>query len=58
MQSPTHSGAIRIKTDVQVAYDIQLERSVTSWKGREISFPMELVPCPNSSEINRNCQNN
>jgi hypothetical protein len=47
MQSPTHSGVVHIKTDVQLAYDIQLGRSWTPWKGNEISFPMELVPCLN-----------
>jgi hypothetical protein len=54
MQSPTHPGAIHIKTDAQVSYDIQLGSPWTPWKGKEISFPIELVPWPNSSRINRN----
>jgi hypothetical protein len=52
IQSPTHLGAINIKTDAQVAYDIQLGCSWTPWKGNERSFPMELVPCLNSSGNN------
>jgi hypothetical protein len=43
IKSPTPPGAIHIKTDVQVAYDIQLGRSWSPWKGKEIRFPMELV---------------
>jgi hypothetical protein len=41
--SPTHSGVVHIKTDAQVAYDIQLWSCWTRWKGKEIYFPMELV---------------
>jgi hypothetical protein len=51
--SPTHSGAIHIKTNAQVTYDIQLGHSWTPWKVKEIASPIELVPCPNSSGINR-----
>jgi hypothetical protein len=58
IQSPTHLGAIHIKTYAQVAYDIQLGHSWTPWKGKEIGFPMELVPCLKSSGINRNSRNN
>jgi hypothetical protein len=49
IQSPTRPGAVHIKTDAQVAYDIQLGRSWTPWKGKKITFPMELVPHPKSS---------
>jgi hypothetical protein len=42
IQSPTHLGVVHIKIDSQVAYDMQLD----------------LVPCPNSSEINGNHRNN
>jgi hypothetical protein len=41
-----------METDVHVTYDIQLGSSWTPWKGKEIKFLMELVPCPNSSGIN------
>jgi hypothetical protein len=41
-----------------VAYDIQLGCSWTPWNAKEITLPMELVPCPNSSRINRNRRNN
>jgi hypothetical protein len=54
IQSLTRLGAMHIKMGAQVAYDIQLGRSWTPWKGKEINFPMELVPCPNSSKINSN----
>ncbi len=60
IQSPTHLGAVHIKTDAHIAYDIQLGCSSTHWKdkGKEITFLMELVPCRNSSRIKRNHQNN
>jgi hypothetical protein len=58
IQSPTHPGAVHIKTDAQVAYHIQLGSSWTPWKGKEVTFPMELVPYPNTSRINRNHRNN
>jgi hypothetical protein len=60
IQSPTHLGVVHITTDAQVTYDIQLGHTWTHWKdkGREITFPMELVPCNNSSGTNRNRQNN
>jgi hypothetical protein len=47
IQSPTCPGAIHIKTDNQVAYDIELGHSCMPYKGKEITFPIELVPCPN-----------
>jgi hypothetical protein len=37
IQSPARPGAVHIKTNAQVAYDIQLG-------AKEISFQMELVP--------------
>jgi hypothetical protein len=51
IQSPTHLRAVHIKTDAQVAYDIQLVRSWIPWKGTEITFPIKLVSCQNSSGI-------
>jgi hypothetical protein len=39
-------GADHMKTDVQVAYDIQSGRSLTLWKDKEIIFPMGLVSYP------------
>jgi hypothetical protein len=54
IQSPTHPGAIHIKTDAQAAYDIQLGHSWTPWKGKEITFAMKLVPYLKSSRINEN----
>jgi hypothetical protein len=57
--SPTCPGVVHIKTDAQVAYDIQLGCSWTPWKGKEKTFTVELqVPRPNSFEINGNHQNN
>jgi hypothetical protein len=60
IQSPTRLGAVHIKTDDQVTFDIQLEHSWTHWKdkGKEITFPMEIVPSHNSSGTNGNRQNN
>jgi hypothetical protein len=60
IQSPTRLGVVRIKTDAQVTKDIQLGRSWTHWKdkGKEITFPMEIVPCQNSSGISWNRRNN
>jgi hypothetical protein len=36
IQSPTRLGVVHIKTDAQVAYDIQLGCSWTPWKGKEV----------------------
>jgi hypothetical protein len=58
IDSPTHPRVVHIKIDSQLAYDIQLESSWTPWKVNEITFPIELVPYPNSSGINRNHRNN
>jgi hypothetical protein len=53
IQSLTHRGVVYIKTDAQVAYDIQLRCSWTPWKDKETAFPMQLFPCQNVSWINR-----
>jgi hypothetical protein len=58
IQSPTRPRVVHIKTDAQVAYAIQLGRFWTHWKDKEIKFPIELVPCRNSSEINGSHRNN
>jgi hypothetical protein len=60
IQSPTRLGAVHIKTDAQVTKDIQLGHSWTRWKDKckEITFPMEIVACQNSSGISRNRRNN
>jgi hypothetical protein len=39
-------GAIHLKTNVQVAYDIQLGCSWSLWKDKELMFPMGLVSYP------------
>jgi hypothetical protein len=36
-------GEVDLKTDAQVAYDIQSVHSWTRWKDKEIIIPMELV---------------
>jgi hypothetical protein len=56
IQSPTHPRAVHIKIDAQVVYGIQLGCSCNSWKGKERTFPMELISCQNSSAINKKCQ--
>jgi hypothetical protein len=38
-------GEVDLKTDAQVAYDIQSGRSWTRWKEKKIIFPMGLVSC-------------
>jgi hypothetical protein len=58
IQSPSCSRVVYIKIDAQIAYDMQLGHSWTPWKFKEIASPMELVPCPNSSGINRKHQKN
>jgi hypothetical protein len=45
VQSP---GAVRNKTDAQVAYKVGFGRSIYGWKHNFIDLPMELVPCQNS----------
>jgi hypothetical protein len=58
IQIPTSTGAVYIKTHAEVAYDIKLGCSWTPWKFKEITFPLELVPCLNSSGINGDHRNN
>jgi hypothetical protein len=40
-------GPSCIQIDVQIAYDLRLGRSTYERKAKEITFPMELVPCLN-----------
>ena len=42
-------GAVRTKTDAQVAYGLRLGRSTYARKDKKTTFPMVLVPCQNSS---------
>jgi hypothetical protein len=58
IQSLTHPEAVHIKTDTQVAYHIHLGHPWIPWKGKEMTSPIELVPCPNSSGISGDHQNN
>ncbi len=59
-QTNSTSGAIRslgpvcTKTGAQVAYVLGLGRSLYIWKAKNITFPMVLVPHPNSSQVNGN----
>jgi hypothetical protein len=56
--SPTRSlGPPRIQIDVQSAYDLRFGRSTYAQKAKEITFPMELVSCPNKIVVVRNHQN-
>jgi hypothetical protein len=50
IQSPTRPGVVHIKVDAQVILRLL--------EGNKIKFPMDLVPCTNSSGINGNHQNN
>jgi hypothetical protein len=50
-------GAVRNKTDAQVAYGVGFERSIYGWKHNFIELPMEPVSCQNSSRVNRNLWN-
>jgi hypothetical protein len=53
--SPTRSpGPPHIQIDVQSAYDIRFGRSTYARKAKEITFPMELVSCPNKIGVIRN----
>jgi hypothetical protein len=47
-------GEVDLKTDVQVAYDIQLGRSWTCLKDKEIIFPMGLVSYTTKIWVNQN----
>jgi hypothetical protein len=56
--SPTRSlGPLRIQIDVQIAYDLCFGCSTYAQKGKEITFPMELVSCPTKIGVVRNHQN-
>jgi hypothetical protein len=44
---PTQNpGAVHLKTDAQIAYDIQIMSSWTLWKDKKLIFPTELVSYP------------
>jgi hypothetical protein len=51
VQSP---GAVRNKTDAQVAYGVSFGRSIYGWKQNIIKLPMAPVLCQNSSRVNGN----
>jgi len=53
-----NSGAAHTKMVTQVAYVLCFARSTYAWKAKEISFPMDLAPCKNSSGVNGNRRNN
>jgi hypothetical protein len=56
--SPTRSpGPPCIQIDVQIAYDLRFGHSTYAQKAKEITFPMELVPCPTKIGFVRNYQN-
>jgi hypothetical protein len=42
-------GAVRNKTDAQVAYGVGFGRSIYGWKHNFIQLPMAPVSCQNSS---------
>jgi hypothetical protein len=53
--SPTRSPELpRIKIDVQIAYDLCFGHSTYARKAKEITFPMEPVPCLNKIGVIRN----
>jgi hypothetical protein len=50
--SPTQSpGPPHIQIDVQIAYDLRFGRSTYARKAKKITFPMELVLCPNKIRV-------
>jgi hypothetical protein len=56
--SPTQSpGPPCIQIDVQIAYNLRFGRSTYARKAKEITFPMELVPCPTKIGVICNHQN-
>jgi hypothetical protein len=56
--SPTRSpGPSRIQIGVQIAYDLRFVRSIYARKAKEITFPMEMVPCATKIGVIRNHQN-
>ena len=50
-------GPVRTKTDAQDAYGVRWRRSLYAWKAKKITFPMDLVPWPNSFGVVGNLQN-
>ncbi len=62
-QTNSTSGAIRspgsvcTKMGTQVAYVLGLGHSLYGWKAKKITFPMVLVPRPNSFQVNGNRPN-
>jgi hypothetical protein len=50
-------GAVCIKLDTRVAYELHLWWSIYGWKDNFLRKPMEVVPLQNSIRINRNHQN-
>jgi hypothetical protein len=57
--SPTRSsGPPHIQIDIQIAYALHFGRSTYAWKGKEITFPMELVSYPTKIGVIHNHQNN
>jgi hypothetical protein len=53
--SPTQSlGPPHIQINVQIAYDLHFACSTCVWKGKEITFKMELVSCPTKIRVVRN----
>jgi hypothetical protein len=56
--SPTRSsGPHCIQIDVQIAYDLRFGLSTYAQKDKEITFPMELIPCPTKIGIVHNHEN-
>jgi hypothetical protein len=50
-------GAVRNKTDAQVAYGVGFGRSIYGWKQNFIKLPIALVLCQNSFRVNGNRRN-
>jgi len=50
-------GPVYTKTGALVAYVLGLGRSLCGWKAKKVTFPMVLVPHPNSFEVNGNRPN-
>jgi hypothetical protein len=56
--SPVRSpGAVRNKTEAQVAYGLGFGRSIYGWKQNFIELPMALVSYQNSFRVNGNRRN-
>jgi hypothetical protein len=56
--SPTRSPEPpRIQIDVQIAYDLRFGRSTYARKAKKITFPTELVSCPDKIGVIRNPKN-